>query len=111
MVQPHRYSRLQNLFVDFCTCFNDADAVLVADVYAAGEAPIEGVSGAALAEGLRERGHRHSAHLADPKQLAEVIAAMASPGDLVVCLGAGSITYWAHALPNELAAIYRRTGS
>jgi UDP-N-acetylmuramate--alanine ligase len=111
VVQPHRYSRLQNLFVDFCTCFNDADVVLVADVYAAGEAPIEGVSGTALASGLRERGHRHVAHLADPKQLAEIIAPVATPGDMVVCLGAGSITYWAHALPAELAAVYGRTAS
>ncbi len=106
VVQPHRYSRLQNLFVDFCTCFNDADVVLVADVYAAGEQPIEGVSGATLAAGLRERGHRHADHLADPKQLAATIAPIAHPGDLVVCLGAGSITYWAHALPGELAAQY-----
>jgi UDP-N-acetylmuramate--alanine ligase len=111
VVQPHRYSRLQNLFVDFCTCFNDADMVLVADVYAAGEAPIDGVSGATLANGLSERGHRHVAHLADPKQLAEIVASVAAPGDMVVCLGAGSITYWAHALPGELTAIYRRTAS
>ncbi len=109
IVQPHRYSRLQNLFVDFCTCFNDADAVLVADVYAAGEQPIEGVSGISLAAGLRERGHRHADHLPDPKQLAETVALIVSPGDMVVCLGAGSITYWAHALPGELAAIFRRT--
>lgn len=105
VVQPHRYTRLQKLFEDFCTCFNDADIVLVADVYPAGEQPIEGVSGAALAEGLRARGHRHAEHLADPKRLAGVVAPMTAAGDLVVCLGAGSITYWAHALPAELQAI------
>jgi UDP-N-acetylmuramate--alanine ligase len=104
VVQPHRYTRLQKLFEEFCACFNDADFVLVADVYPAGEQPIEGVSGAALAEGLRARGHRHAEHLADPKQLAKVVATLAAPGDLVVCLGAGSITYWAHALPAELQA-------
>ena len=106
VVQPHRYSRLHNLFEEFCTCFNDADIVLAADVYPAGEQPIEGVSGAALAEGLRARGHRHVEHLADPKLLAQMVAPLAQPGDLVVCLGAGSITYWAHALPAELQAIY-----
>jgi UDP-N-acetylmuramate--alanine ligase len=111
VVQPHRYSRLQNLFVEFCTCFNNADAVLVADVYAAGEQPIEGISGAALAAGLRERGHRHADYLPHPKQLAETLAPMVTSGDMVVCLGAGSITYWAHALPGELAAIFRRTAS
>ena len=106
VVQPHRYTRLKNLFEEFCTCFNDADIVLAADVYPAGEQPIEGVSGAALADGLRARGHRHVEHLADPKDLAKIVAQMAAPGDLVVCLGAGSITYWAHALPAELQAIY-----
>jgi UDP-N-acetylmuramate--alanine ligase len=106
VVQPHRYTRLQKLFEDFCTCFNDADHVVVAAVYPAGEAPIEGVSGASLAEGLRARGHRHVEHLEDPKQLAKLVAPLAASGDLVVCLGAGSITYWAHTLPAELQAIY-----
>jgi UDP-N-acetylmuramate--alanine ligase len=106
VVQPHRFSRLQNLFVDFCTCFNDADAVLVADVYPAGEAPIPGINAETLAAGLRERGHRHADHLSDPKKLAATVASIAHPGDMVVCLGAGSITYWAHALPAELATLY-----
>jgi len=105
VVQPHRYTRLQKLFEDFCTCFNDADHVIVADVYPAGEAPIEGVSGAALADGLRARGHRHVEHLEDSGQLARLVAPLATAGDLVVCLGAGSITYWAHALPTELQAL------
>ena len=106
VVQPHRYTRLANLFEEFCTCFNDADIVLAAEVYPAGEQPIEGVSGEALAAGLRARGHRHVEHLKDPKDLARMVAPMAAPGDIVVCLGAGSITNWAHALPAELQAIY-----
>ncbi len=103
VVQPHRYSRLQNLFAEFCTCFNDADHVFVAEVYAAGEAPIAGIDGAALAEGMRARGHRHVTFLEDPKALARLVAPLVKAGDLVVCLGAGSITQWAHALPAELA--------
>ncbi|WP_303979716.1 UDP-N-acetylmuramate--L-alanine ligase [Dongia mobilis] len=102
VMQPHRYSRLQNLFEDFCTCFNDADHVIIADVYAAGETPIERINGAALVQGLRERGHRHVEHLADPKDLAAMVAPLVHSGDLVVCLGAGTITNWAHALPAEL---------
>ena len=102
VVQPHRYTRLHNLFEEFCTCFNDADAVLVADVYSAGEAPIEGVSREALVAGLISHGHRNVLPLEDPTELAPMINALAKPGDLVVCVGAGSITNWAHALPEEL---------
>jgi UDP-N-acetylmuramate--alanine ligase len=105
VVQPHRYSRLHDLFEDFCTCFNDADTVIVADVYEAGETPIEGASRDALVEGLRNRGHRHVSALEGPEKLAEVIKAEAKPGDLVVCLGAGSISAWANALPAQLEAI------
>jgi UDP-N-acetylmuramate--alanine ligase len=104
VVQPHRYSRLSNLFQDFCACFNDADAVIVADVYAAGESPIEGASRDALVEGLRAHGHRKVVALEDPAMLAERVLEVARPGDLVVCLGAGSISSWAQALPAELAA-------
>ncbi|MEO1253245.1 MAG: cyanophycin synthetase, partial [Pseudomonadota bacterium] len=89
VVQPHRYSRLENLFEDFCSCFNDADAVLVAPVFAAGEAPIEGIDSQALVEGLRARKHRHAETLEGPEALAPRIAELAEPGDLVVCLGAG----------------------
>ena len=102
IVQPHRYSRLRDLFEDFCTCFNDADAVLVTDVYAAGEQPIEGVDRDALVKGLRERGHRTVMPLLDPEGLAGIINDLAQPGDLVVCLGAGNITQWANALPENL---------
>jgi UDP-N-acetylmuramate--alanine ligase len=102
VVQPHRYSRLQTLFDEFCLCFNDADTVLVADVYAAGEAPIDGFDRDALVEGLLARGHRHVLKLPTPSDLAPMVRALTRPGDLVVCLGAGSITYWANALPGEL---------
>ena len=102
VVQPHRYSRLSNLFAEFCTCFNDADTVIVADVYAAGEAPIAGADKAGLVTGLQEHGHRHAVPLASPAQLAALVNTIAKPGDMVVCLGAGNITGWAHALPAEL---------
>jgi UDP-N-acetylmuramate--alanine ligase len=105
VVQPHRYTRLKNLFAEFCACFNDADAVIVADVYAAGETPIEGADRDALVEGLRAHGHRRVLPLADPKDLAATVIEIARPGDLVVCLGAGSISAWAYALPAELAAL------
>ncbi len=102
VVQPHRYTRLQSLFEDFCTCMNDAGTVVVADVYPAGEAPIPGVDRDALVEGLRARGHRRVVPLQDPAHLPEMIGSIASSGDFVVCLGAGNITQWAHALPEQL---------
>ncbi len=105
IVQPHRYSRLRDLFRDFCRCFNDADIVIVADVYPAGEAPIEGYDRDTLAEGLRRHGHRHVLALEKPTDLPALIAAEARAGDLVVFLGAGDITAWAHALPAQLAAL------
>ena len=105
VVQPHRYSRLHDLFQDFCRSFNDADVVVVADVYAAGEAPIEGASRDALVEGLRRHGHRHVLPLESPAALPATIHDVARAGDLVVCLGAGDITTWAHALPAQLEAL------
>ena len=105
IMQPHRYTRLESLFEDFCTCFNDADTVIVADVFEAGEAPIEGVHKDALVSGMRASGHRHVVALDQPEDLAGMINEFASPGDLVIFLGAGSITRWAYALPNELAAL------
>ena len=107
VVQPHRYTRLQALFEQFCTCFNDADAVIVAQVYPAGEAPIAGVDRDALVQGLRTHGHRQVIALDSSGQAAPLVASMAKPGDYVVCLGAGSITQWAYALPGELAAALR----
>ncbi len=103
VVQPHRYTRLKSLFDDFCVAFNDADVVVVADVYAAGESPIEGADKDGLAAGLAARGHRDVVALESREALAGVIRERARPGDMVVCLGAGSITQWAASLPKELA--------
>jgi UDP-N-acetylmuramate--alanine ligase len=108
VMQPHRFTRLASLFEQFCTCFNDADVVIVADVYPAGEAPIAGVDRDALVQGLRTHGHRNVIALDGPEKLAPLIAGIAQPGDYVLCLGAGSITQWAYALPAELAAIETR---
>ncbi len=105
VVQPHRYTRLSSLFAEFCTCFNDADIVVVADVYPAGEEPIEGVNRDALTDGLRAHGHREVYALSAPEDLAKTISEIARPGDCVICLGAGSISKWAHALPDELRAL------
>ena len=102
VVQPHRFSRLADLFTEFCSCFNEADEVLVADVYAAGEAPIDGADKAALVGGLQDHGHKAAVSLEGPETLAHEIAARTSPGDVVMCLGAGDITSWANALPSEL---------
>jgi len=102
VVQPHRYSRLQDLFEDFCTCFNDADAVYVTDVFEAGETPIDGVSGEALVEGLIRHGHRNVQKITR-ETLAQSLKPNLEPGDYVVCLGAGDITFWAAELAEKLA--------
>lgn len=102
VVQPHRYTRLRDLFHDFCTCFNDADTVIVADVYAAGEAPIEGFNRDTLVQGLKNHRHKHVIALEDKTQLPDLVSANAKAGDVVICLGAGSITYWAAELPQQL---------
>src|SRR5215510_5158193 len=105
VMQPHRYTRLKSLFEPFSTCFNDADTVIVAHVYPAGEAPIEGADRDHLVQALRARGHRQVIPLDGPQDLAGIVRGVAKPGDYVVCLGAGSITQWAYALPSELAAL------
>ncbi len=113
VVQPHRYTRLASLFTEFCTCMNDAGTVIIADVYAAGEAPIPGISRDALVDGLRASGHRSVVALPGPEHLAEMVHAIAKPGDFVICLGAGTITNWAQALPGQLAQLQgpvRRVG-
>jgi UDP-N-acetylmuramate--alanine ligase len=104
VMQPHRYTRLHDLFDQFCTCFNDADAVVVAPVYPAGETPIPGIDRDALVAGLRAHGHKQAIPLEGPEQLAGIVRQLAAPGDYVICLGAGSITQWAYALPDELKA-------
>ncbi|VFU08704.1 UDP-N-acetylmuramate--L-alanine ligase [Methylocella tundrae] len=104
VVQPHRYTRLHSLFNEFASCFNDADAVIVADVYPAGESPIEGADRDSLVAAIRARGHRQTLPLQNPGELAGMIRQLANPGDYIVLLGAGNITQWAYALPGELAA-------
>ena len=114
VVQPHRYTRLRDLFEEFCTCFNDADAVIVTPVHAAGEAPIKGVHRDALVEGLRHHGHRTVQALEAPKALAGLINELAENGDIIVCLGAGTITQWANSLPDELRHLrsgYKEAGN
>jgi len=105
VVQPHRYTRLRDLFDEFSACFADADTVVVADVYAAGEPPLEGVSRDSLVDGLRRYGHRRVLPLGAPSDLAAIVREEATAGDLVVLLGAGDITSWAYALPGELEAL------
>ena len=89
---------------------NDAGTVIVADVYPAGEAPIPGIDRDSLVDGLRERGHRSVVPLPGPEHLAEMVHAIARPGDFVICLGAGNITAWAQALPAQLAELQRQRG-
>ncbi len=103
IVQPHRYTRLQSLFDQFATCFNDADTVIVADVYAAGEQPIEGMDKNGLVAAITAHGHRQALALPGPDALPAMVKEIARPGDYVVCLGAGNITQWAYALPAQLA--------
>jgi len=105
VMQPHRYTRLHDLFEQFCNCFNDADLVIIAPVYPAGEQPIPGADRDALVTGLRSRGHKQAMPLDGPEKLAPLIKNLAKPGDYVICLGAGSITQWAYALPAELKAL------
>ena len=105
VVQPHRYTRLRDLMEEFSTCFSDADAVIVADVYPAGETPIEGIDRDALVDGVRRFGHRSVQALEGVEALPAIIAAEAKAGDLVVLLGAGDITQWAYALPEQLEAL------
>ena len=105
VVQPHRYTRLRDLLEEFSTCFSDADAVFVADVYPAGENPIEGVDKHALVDGIRRFGHRQVQPLENAAVLPRAIREEAKAGDLVVLLGAGDITSWAYALPAQLEAL------
>jgi len=100
--QPHRFSRLHDLFEDFCTCFNDADVIAITEIYAAGEAPIAGATRDDLVRGLMTHGHRHALGLEGESDLAEFVRHNTKPGDLLVCLGAGSISGWAHALMGQL---------
>ena len=100
--QPHRYTRLANLLDDFCTCFNDADIVAIADVYAAGEEPIPGADKENLVAGLKRHGHRRAVAIAGEEELRDFVDSEADRGDIVVCMGAGTITSWAHSMADDL---------
>lgn len=102
VVQPHRFTRVRDLFDGFVTCMDEADMAIVTDIYTAGETPIEGITGAALADAIRKHGHKDVRHLANPDDLPELVKAIAKPGDYVIVLGAGSSTYWANKLPGQL---------
>ena len=105
VVQPHRFTRLRDLMIEFQTAFNDADIVYVAPVYPAGEAPIDGVDAAALVAGLKQRGHRAAQVIAGPDALAEALAATVRTDDMVICLGAGDITKWAANLAGAIGKV------
>ena len=105
VMQPHRFTRLSSLFNEFCSCFNDADSVILTPVYAAGETPIEGATHTHLAEGLHGRGHRSVYTIEQPEELAALVHGQATSGDIVVCLGAGTISQWAYALPGQMASL------
>jgi len=100
--QPHRFSRLEDLFEEFCSCFNDADIAVIAPVFAAGEAPIKGVDHVTLAAGLVTHGHKNATVIDGESDLAALVKAEAKPGDMVICLGAGTISAWANGLPAAL---------
>ena len=102
IAQPHRYTRVESLFEDFCTCFNDADVVLITPIFEAGEQPIDGISQESLVQGIRDAGHRDVGAVDAPDGLAAAIKQHAEAGDIVVCMGAGSISTWANDLPLKL---------
>ena len=103
VVQPHRFTRLRDHLEDFESAFNDADMVFAAPVYAAGEQPIEGISSDTMVKGMKARGHRSAQVVAGPDELAQALAEVVEPGDMVVCLGAGDITKWAAGLADAVA--------
>ncbi|MEQ8934976.1 MAG: UDP-N-acetylmuramate--L-alanine ligase [Amphiplicatus sp.] len=107
VAQPHRFTRVRDLFDEFCACFNDADIALIADIYTAGEAPIEGVTRDALVAGATAHGHRDVRALKSFDELPKIVADVAKPGDYVVFLGAGDITKYANGLADALATVKR----
>lgn len=111
VMQPHRYSRLESLFEEFCTCFNNADTVIISPVFEAGESPLEGINQDSLIDGIRSAGHRNVMALDEPKDLAGMVADEAEDGDIVIFLGAGSITQWAYDLPAQLEAALKEKGA
>lgn len=110
VVEPHRYTRVRDLFREFCTCFEDADSVIVAPLYSAGELPIVGIDHHALADAIRAAGHPAVIAVDGEREIVPVLRRIAKPGDLVVCLGAGNSTDWAHAIPGWLQVEPERAG-
>jgi UDP-N-acetylmuramate--alanine ligase len=110
VVEPHRYTRMRDLLPEFATCFEDADGVILAPLYSAGEAPIEGIDHLALAAAIRARGHHCVLTAGSEREIPALLRRIASGGDLVVCLGAGNSTEWAHALPEILRSEPLRAG-
>ena len=108
--EPHRYSRIRNLYKEFCNCFGSADSVIVAPLYSAGETPIEGIDQHSLAEGIRAAGHGSVLAIDDPRELTTLIHRYGRPGDLVICLGAGTSTEWANSLSIWLGEEPRMAG-
>jgi UDP-N-acetylmuramate--alanine ligase len=100
--EPHKYSRVESLFNEFCAAFADADAVIVSDIYSAGQAPIEGIGQDSLIDGIKKTGHKNVIKLPSEKDLAKIVKPLVSKGDIVFCTGAGKVTYWASALENDL---------
>ena len=105
VMQPHRYSRVESLFDDFCACVNQADTVMVTPIFEAGEQPIDGISRESLIQGIRDAGHRNVLPVDAPEKLAATVKQYAKPGDMVVCMGAGSISLWANKLPQEWSSV------
>ncbi|MDX2159385.1 MAG: UDP-N-acetylmuramate--L-alanine ligase [Hyphomicrobiaceae bacterium] len=103
VVEPHRYSRVKDLFGEFASCLGDADAVIVAPLYSAGESPVAGIDNVSLAAAIAKAGHASVTSVASPRDLAPAIRAVGRSGDMVLCFGAGNSTEWAHALPDWLA--------
>jgi UDP-N-acetylmuramate--alanine ligase len=110
VVEPHRYTRVRDLFGEFAECFHDADAVVVAPLYSAGEMAIAGVDNRHLAERIAATGHKSVVAVANERSLVSAVRLQATPGDVVICLGAGNSTEWAHALPRWLADTLPSTG-
>jgi UDP-N-acetylmuramate--alanine ligase len=110
VVEPHRYTRVRDLFGEFAGCFKDADCVILTPLYSAGELPIEGIDHSSLAEAIRGTGHKGVLTVDSEREIAPALKRFATAGDMVVCLGAGNSTDWAHALPDWLAGEPLRAG-
>ncbi len=108
--EPHRYSRIRSLYADFCSCFKNADSVIVAPLYTAGESPVDGIDQHTIAEGIRKAGHGSVLAIDDPRELTTLIQRYGKAGDMVICVGAGTSTEWANALPLWLGEQPRMAG-